>query len=149
MAEIENLILANHAETKDGLLYVMGGGWTDLARTVASGQPPPTSHLGIAMTVLVGWTETNRPYQVNVVIEPEDGGEPLFALQAELVAGRHPGAVEGSDTRAVLAVSGEVIFPHQGGYRLRALLGDHTRTVSFRVRDTVVNPGAVPPGQAA
>lgn len=149
MAEIENLILANHAETKDGLLYLMGGGWTDHARTIAAGQPPPTSHLGIALTVLVGWTETNRPYQVNVVIEPEDGGDALFTLQAELVAGRHPEAVEGSDTRAVLAVSGEVVFPQPGGYRLRASLGDQARAVSFRVRDTVVNPGAAPPGQAA
>jgi hypothetical protein len=149
MAQIENLILANHAETKDGLLYLMGGGWTDHARTVAPGQPLPTSHLGIAVTVLVGWTETNHPYQVNVVIEPEDGGQPLFALQAEIIAGRHPEAVEGSDTRAVLAVSGEVVFPQQGGYRVRASLGEQIRTVSFRVRDTAVSPGALPPGQAA
>ena len=148
MAEIENLILANHAETKDGLLYLMGGGWTDHVRTVAAGQLP-TSHLGIGVTVLVGWTETNRPYQINVVIEPEDGGQPLLALEAGIVAGRPPEAVEGSDTRAVLAVSGEVVFPQQGGYRVRASLGDQVRTVSFRVRDTAVNPGALPPGQAA
>jgi hypothetical protein len=139
---IENLLLANHVESLNGLLYISGGGWTDLTRPLIPGQGPPPTHLGVGMSVLVGWTETNRRHHVLVYIEPEDSGEPLLRAEAELEVGRPPGAVEGADQRAALAFSGEVVFPASGGYRLVAELGDsETRSVSFRVHDEVVATG--------
>jgi hypothetical protein len=109
---------------------------------VLAGENPPPTHLGVGMSVLVGWTETNRRHHVLVYIEPEDSGEPLLRAEAELEVGRPPGAVEGADQRAALAFSGEVVFPASGGYRLVAELGDsETRSVSFRVHDEVVATG--------
>ena len=142
MPLIENLLLANHVESLNGLLYISGGGWTDLTRPVLAGEAPPPTHLGVGMSVLVGWTETNRRHHVLVYIEPEDSGEPLLRAEAELEVGRPPGAVEGADQRAALAFSGEVVFPIAGGYRLVAELGDsETRSVSFRVHDEVMATG--------
>lgn len=142
MPQIENLILANHVESLNGLLYVMGGGWTDLTRNVVPEAPFPPTHLGIGMSVLVGWVETNRRHRVLVYIEPEDSGEPLLRADAELEVGRPPGAVEGADQRAALAFSGEVVFPGPGGFRLVAEIGDQeTRTVSFRVHDQPISAG--------
>jgi hypothetical protein len=133
MPEIETLMLANHAEAHDGLLYVMGGGWTEARQIVLPGQPPPPFPFGIALTVLVGWTETNRRHHVALFMEPEDGGDRLVEVEADLEVGRPAGAVEGIDQRTVLAMNGVVSFPAPGGYRLVARLGDQTRIASFRV----------------
>jgi len=132
MASIENLILANHVEAINGLLYVHGGGFTDINRVVPEGQPALV-HLGIGVTILVPWTETNRPYHLGIWVEPEDGGQQLFAVDSDIEAGRPAGIPEGSDIRAVIGLAGEVVFPAPGGYRLHAQLEGDMRTVSFRV----------------
>src|ERR1041385_7911341 len=110
MASIENLILANHVEAINGLLYVHGGGFTDINRVVPEGQPALV-HLGIGVTILVPWTETNRPYHLGIWVEPEDGGQQLFAVDSDIEAGRPAGIPEGSDIRAVIGLAGEVVFP--------------------------------------
>ncbi|MBA2609127.1 MAG: hypothetical protein H0U92_09325 [Actinobacteria bacterium] len=133
MPEVENLMLANHAEAHDGLLYLMGAGWNDLRQMVVPGQPAPPFHIGIGLSILVGWNETNRRHHVVLYVEPEDGGDPLVQVEADLEVGRPAGAIEGSDQRTVLALNGIVTFPTPGGYRLVAQLGEDTRAVSFRV----------------
>jgi hypothetical protein len=133
MPQIETLMLANRAEAHDGLLYVMGGAWSDARQMVFPGDPPPPLQFGIALTILVGWTETNRRHHVLLFMEPEDGGERLVQIEADLEVGRPPGAVEGSDQRSVMALNGIASFPGPGGYRLVAQLGEEIRTVSFRV----------------
>jgi hypothetical protein len=133
MPQIEGLFLANHAEAHDGLLYLMGAGWSDVRQVVLPEQPPPPFHFGLGLTVLVGWTETNRRHHVTITLEAEDGGMPLMRLEAELEVGRPPGAYEGSDQRSVMALAGEVVFPRPGGYRLMAQVANESRAVSFRV----------------
>ena len=135
MPEIESLLLANHAEAHDGLLYMMGAGWSMANQVAINGQVPPL-HFGIGLTVLVGWNETNERHRVLIYVEPEDGGAPLIRLEAELEMGRPPGVAAGSSQRAVLAFSGEAMFAEPGGYRLVTELADQTRMVSFRVQHT-------------
>lgn len=135
MPEIEFVTMASHAEAINGLLYLQGAGWTDVQRmTGPQGQPMPV-HFGIGVSILVGWNETNTTYQVTIVMESEDGGEPLMRAEGMLEAGRPPGLPPGADMRSVLAVSGEVVFPKAGGYRVAVMLGDQFKSVSFRVRD--------------
>lgn len=136
MAEIEFLILADHAEAVGGKLYLTGAGWTDYWRApVPEGQPPPITHLGIAVSILVGWTDTNRPHRLHMRIENEDGTLQLANVEGDIEVGRPPGTPPGSDQRAVLAVNADVQFPSLGGYRITAEIGDRIRTVSFRVHD--------------
>jgi hypothetical protein len=136
MPVIENLMVANHAEAIGGLLYVSGGGWTEHWRGL---QGPdgnfPGSHLGIALTILTSWVETNRRVNVRIIVEPEDGGEEVLRIEGQMESGRPPGVPEGTDLRAAIAVNGEVTYPREGGYRIVAQVGDDTRTVSFRVHD--------------
>lgn len=150
MPKIENLMVANHAEAIGGLLYVSGGGWTEHWRGVPppDGQFPP-SHLGIALTTLTSWVETNRRYPVSIIVENEDGRTEVLRVDGEMESGRPPGVPEGTDLRAAIAVSVEVVYPAEGGYRVRAQVGDDTRTVSFRVHDQLppgfgMMPGAPP-----
>ncbi len=136
MPEIEFLILADHAEVVNGKLYMMGGGWSDLQRVpTAEGQPPPPSHLSVAVSVLVGWNETNRTHHLRLTIENDDATQKLAELEGDIEVGRPPGIPPGSDQRAMLAVSAGVAFPGPGTYRVVATLADKARSVTFRVHD--------------
>lgn len=150
MPTIESLMIANHAETREGLLYLSGGGWSDHWRGGVVGNTPgqgPISHFGIAVSILVGWNETNRRHRVQVRIESEDGGDPLATAEADLEMGRPPGAAIGGDQRAMLALNVDTIFPRAGGYRIVAEIPAHNeaRSVSFRVHDQAIPGGPVPP----
>ena len=136
MAEIEMLMLANHAEALNGLLYLSGAGWNVVTRSYTGGENPQPHHFGIALSVLVGWNETHHPHTVNVAIETEDGAE-LWSLAGELEVRRPPEHPPGTDLRAVLALMVTFSFPGPGGYRVVTRTGDAHRMTSFRVVDHV------------
>lgn len=140
MAEIEFLILANHAEARDGLLNLLGGGWTDHRRRIPKGGPAPISHFGIGVSVLVDWNDTNHPYHLTIRIETADGQE-IAKIGGDVELGRPPGLPPGSSQRAVLAFNVDMRWPSAGTYRVVARLGDlpeTDRSVAFRVHDQQV-----------
>jgi hypothetical protein len=146
MPEVEFVILANHAEAHNGLLYLAGAGWNDAALAFTPDGPSVPLHFGVGVSVLVPWTQTNRKHHLEVRMEHEDGGDPMFQMGGDLEVGRPPGMQEGSDQRAVLAVDGITQFPTAGGYRIVATVDSgKVRTVSFRVR----NLGIMPSSQVA
>ena len=136
MPAIEFVTLAHHAEAINGLLYLQGAGWSELDQPLDGEGNAGTVHLGIGVSLLIGWNETNRSYPLTVSVEHEDG-EQLFAVEGAVEAGRPAGATPGADLRSVLAVSGEVQFGRPGRYVVRAAVGDDiggsARSVQFRV----------------
>lgn len=144
--EIENLILANHVEAVNGLLYVSGGGWTDHWRPLpTSPGPPPVSHLGVAVTVLIPAAAPQVAHQLQVQIQDEQGRQ-LAGLQAQLNQGRSPGSTSGQDQRTALALSFNLVFPSAGLYRVVAKLGiSPPRELPFRVHDVAPGQPAAPP----
>lgn len=153
MPTIEYVTVANHAEAFNGLLYLQGAGWTDMQVPFTPAGTPAPMHLGIGVSVLVGWNETDRPYPMQMSIVDEDGAQ-LVGVEAQVQAGRPQGLPPGSDLRTVLAMNAEMQFPKAGGYELRAELGEQTITVAFRVHFPPTagqNPGGaasidLPPG---
>jgi hypothetical protein len=139
MPKIEYLAVADHAEAINGKLYLHGAGWTDVTQPIGPGGQPGIVHLGLAASILVGWTETNRRFPFDLVVVHEDGDE-LAKISAQVEAGRPAGIPEGSDLRNVIAVNAEIQFPKAGTYELRATLESQVRSVTFRVRRPV-NPG--------
>lgn len=135
MADIDFLILANHAEVQNGLLYIAGGGWSDHHRPVPAQGPAPVSTIGMGVGVKVSWTDTNTPLQLTLVLEDADGKGQLANVGANLTAGRAPTLPPGSDQVVVMAFNVHVQFQHPGEYRLVARLADQARTVAFRVHD--------------
>jgi hypothetical protein len=146
MPEIEFLTLANHVEALNGLLYVSGGGWTDHWRPLQSANNAFISHLGIGVSVLFPWGDTNVPYQLVVNLETDDGNQ-LFDVRPILNVGRPAGLPPGSDQRAVFAFNAEMVFPQAGGYRIIARIEnvEGQRAVTFRVHDVAGMPGIVGP----
>jgi len=141
MADIALLTLANHAEVQNGLLYISGAEWDTLTRSVERGKPSVPHHLAIALSVVIPWIEANLPQQVRVWIEDEDSRTRLFTAELDIEAGRPPGRAPGTDSRSSLAISADVTFPHEGGFRVVAEAGEarRQRTYSFRVVDRVVS----------
>jgi hypothetical protein len=135
MASIESLLLANHAEAQNGLLYISGGGWTELYRgQLGPNDEPPINHFGIAVSVLVPWDETNQQHHLVIQIEKDDGKE-LGRVEADFELGRPPGLPEGGEQHAALGIGADIAFSELGGHRIVAKVGDHERSVAFRVRD--------------
>lgn len=137
---VEFLILANHVEVQNGLLYVSGGGWSEHWRVVPPDSPAPPTKLGIGVSILTPWNDHNRRQQLTVTVEHEDGGDPLAKIEGEIEVGRPPGLASGQDLRSAVAVNIDPILPKAGGYRIVAKLDDgegegKCRSVSFRVHD--------------
>jgi len=141
MADIALLTLANHAEVQNGLLYLSGAEWDTLTRSFEAGKRPEPHRLSIALSVVVPWTEANLPQHVTVWVEDEDSNSKLLSAELDLEVGRPPGRPPGSDFRSPLAISANVEFPREGGYRVVAEVGDarHQKTYAFRVVDRVTH----------
>ena len=149
MPEIEYVVNADHAEAINGKLYLHGAGWTDLQQAVGPTGQPAIVHLGIAVSILIGWNETNRRFPLQVTLTHEDGVE-VARVNAQIEAGRPPGIPAGSDFRSVLAIGADIQFPKAGAYQLSAELNDQKRTVTFRVHRPAQasSPAALPPAAA-
>jgi hypothetical protein len=143
--QIEFVINADHAEAINGKLYLQGAGWTDIVQPLGLGGQPGIVHMGLAVSILIGWNETNRRFPLTLTVTHEDGDE-LTRVNAQVEAGRAPGIAVGSDIRSVLAIGAEIQFPKPGGYTLRATLDDQERSVTFRVHRQAIP--AAPPAAA-
>lgn len=133
MPTIEYVTLANHVEAINGLLYMLGAGWTDIRPPVGPDGRLGVTHFGVGVSVLVGWNETNQRYPIVITITHEDGGDPLVRIEGQIEQGRPPGLPPGADLRSVIGLDADVQFPRGGGYVLAVHLQGEVKSVSFRV----------------
>jgi hypothetical protein len=108
--EIGFLMLADHAESVNGKLYMVGGGWNVLRLP----ELPHEWGFHIALGLDVGWSETNQPHNLNVVIHDPDGVELGEGLSADFETGRPPGMPAGQDQRLVMSIGTTATFSTAG-----------------------------------
>jgi len=118
--EIDFLILADAAQVADGKLYLMGGGWDRIAINAL----PATQMAGIAVGVLVPWSETNTPRTLTLAIEDEDGGEVLPKVGVRVEVGRPAGLAGGADQRVMVAFNAQLALQRFGDYVISASLDE-------------------------
>lgn len=149
---VEYVMLCDSAQTtQEGKLYVLGGGWSNIARSVpppGADVPVPPTQFAIAASFLVDWNDANRPIGIRVTVEPQDERPPLYEVQAQITAGRPPQAVAGDPLRVLIAQGILMHFPEQGAYCVRAHMEDAPLdvVVRFQVSDALM---VVPPGTPA
>ena len=130
---MDYLLLANHAEVQNGLLYVSGGGWANLFRgPLDPAEPPPINHFGIAASLVIPWEETNQVHRLVIRIEGESDQE-VARIEGGIEVGRPPGLSAGTEQRIAVGFGLDVAFPEEGSYRAVAQIGDDVRSVDFRV----------------
>lgn len=134
--QIDALMVANHVEAINGLLYLSGGGWTDLHRRILDGSVP-TSHFGIGMAVRVPWHETNKKHRYVVEVQADDTRQVIVHAEGDISVGQPPQLARGSVQHAIIAVSIDMTFPKAGSYRVVAAIDHKDETIwAFRVHDT-------------
>ena len=115
-------IRATPAATSDTFLLIR----------VIAGQAPPPSAFSIALSVFVPWGDTNKPIDLKLMVEDDDGNK-LIDMTTQMVVGRSPMLKPGSGQHAALAINAVQVFPKAGGYRVVVKFGGDTRTWPFRV----------------
>jgi hypothetical protein len=131
-ASIDYLILANHVEAVNGLLYINGAGWTDHVRPANQ-----QSNFGVGVSICIPWHETNQPHDLIIRVENEDGTTVLANVEAQLNIGRPPTLPPGTEQHAAIGMTVSTIFPSAGNYQVVAQIdkeGDFKRW-AFRVHD--------------
>lgn len=131
--EIDYVILANHAEVVNGLMYISGGGVTEVYTPPIPAENRPPLSLTVAIGVIVPWTETNKAHTLKASIEDADGATIGDVLEAVIEAGRAPGMVGGTEIHPQVAWRMFMPFPAPGAYRVRAEFVEDVKTVPFRV----------------
>lgn len=127
------MMLCDYAESVQGKLYIMGGGWTVC--------PPGPRNLAIALRILVPWADTNRKHKLGLFLQDADGntielGSPPRPVQqvGDFEVGRPPGVPHGAeiDFTAVFNFLGLPLEPGHG-YRWQLEIdGEPMDSVSFR-----------------
>jgi len=107
---IDFFFLADSAQTSDGKLHMLGGGWS---RVVT--QKLPTVHpMAIAAGVGVPWLETNIKHHFVLEIRNEDTNEVLVKAEGAFETGRPSGMAVGSRQRALIAMTMGLQFSRAG-----------------------------------
>lgn len=152
---IEYLCPANHVEMINGLIYIQGGGWTDVHRTItAAGQP--STPMGIVVALAAPWSEIGIPHIVTVQIHAvgessADSGqesetapvEPVLNIEARVILSHQVTARPRSEQRINLGLQAVVQFPAAGAYRLTAKIDGEAsgKPWTFRVHDLQAQGG--------
>jgi hypothetical protein len=97
--------LADSAEVREGLLFLLGGGWNQVG--------PAPQPFAIAGLLEVEWEETNAKHLLEIAFEDEDGGrltvptpagdQPL-KIATEFEVGRPPGVALGTSFNVPIAL---------------------------------------------
>jgi hypothetical protein len=143
MAEVETVMLANHAEAVNGLLYVTGGGWSHHWRGPRqTGQPMP-SQVAFAATITAPATEPAADIPFTVRITGGDGSEVMRADGTMSMGSGDATSIK----RAPLAGNFGIAFPTDGRYQLTVEIPGSRRSVEFWVHDQAMPAPSQPAEQ--
>ncbi|MGH7356541.1 MAG: DUF6941 family protein [Candidatus Rokuibacteriota bacterium] len=130
------LLLADSAEVREGLVFMLGGGWTEIG--------PPPQPFALAGIIEVLWEETNRRRHLEIVIDDEDGrplnvvtpaGNEPFKIEADFDVGRPPGPPGRSFNLPLAVTIAPLPWTPGRRYLVKAAVdGDTLDEVAFAVR---------------
>lgn len=138
------ILLADSAEVREGLLFLLGGGWNEVG--------PAPQPFALAGLIEIEWDETNARHSLELTVENEDGaplivptpaGDQPVRVTSEFEVGRPAGSTPGSSFNMPLAVP-IVPLPWTPGRRYVVRLridGADVDRVKFSVRQ---GPPALP-----
>jgi hypothetical protein len=133
------MLLCDAAETANGKLYVLGGGWSQVLL------PNTPFAMALAVKLAIPWDQANTRFTIEARLITEDGepaltpeGDPIHA-EGQIEVGRPPGLKPGEALDAPFVLSFTVVLP-PGGYVWELLIAPPADYVAaraaFRVRNT-------------
>jgi hypothetical protein len=147
--EVEWLILADAVQVVGNKLYLLGGGWDQIA---VNSPFPINQRLGIAVAVKVPWNETNQKhtFEVEIVSEDHSTEQPksLMKMGGQFEIGRPPGIRQGQDQRIQMALDMTLGLDAPGIKTVIAKIeGQEMRRLDFTVSQGPMAPKIKPEGQ--
>lgn len=111
---LKTFMVADHAETVRGKLYVTGGCWD----TLSVGQiPVQHPHMTVAIALGVPWQQTNQSHQFKLSLVDEDHQPIIPALEGDFEAGRPAGMRADDETQMLMALNlNGLTIPAEGAY---------------------------------
>jgi len=124
------MMLADHAATAEGKLYISGGGWT-----VTGPDPIPSA---IAMVIEIPWDQTDRKHLLRLELvdadgraimgQDDDGNNAPIELDGEFEVGRPPGLPAGAATHLPMAINiGPLPLAAGGRFAWNLFIDEETR----------------------
>lgn len=141
-------LLADSVVAESGKLYVQGGGWSSVNGVQFPVQIP---RVGIGLIVHVPYSQTNRPHELRIQLQDEDGKTlplaegpqgPESGVRAMLNVGRPPHLQGGEAQNVVLAANLDgLVFDAPGTYAFTVAVGDEVKArLPFRIVAPVTFP---------
>ena len=128
-----DMMLCDFAESINGKLYIMGGGWAQV-----HGADPISC--AVAIRLGVPWDQTNVVHRMRVELVDQDGGPVLgpdglpVRVEGDLEVGRPVGTTPGSDLSHALAIRFQGLPLPDNQYRFALTVdGQPLASASFRV----------------
>ena len=128
--QVDTLMLVNSAEVRDGLAFVLGGGWTRC--WPESGSFPFRRVIGVVFSVRVSYSETNEDHQFRLTLRDSD--EVLLAgeLTGGFTVGRDPSLTNGMSQIVQMSAGVELEIPAPGIYSAVLEIDTHeARRITF------------------
>lgn len=133
--EVDALFIANGAEVKDGLIYVLGGGWTRC--WPLSGQSYPYDRaVALNAIVRVPWSETNTEHSFALRVRTGEGTVVSPLVEGAFSMGRPADIHQGMSQVVPLAVTLPVKLEGPGIYHAELLIdGEVKKVIEFEALD--------------
>jgi hypothetical protein len=136
---IDHLFTANHCEVLNGMLYVNGGGFTEIFRPVSE-DSTYINNFSVAFSFSIPEEETHKEHTFSVKLENKEGTVQLAETNGTFNISKPPNAPDDIDLHVVGSVQFNIIFPKPDTYQVVATLDNDVnikRTWRFRVNDVV------------
>jgi|SRR5579875_121739 len=139
--KVDCALLCDAATVREGLLHILGGGITRMARP----QYPHPLNVQLALRIVIHPTESGSNHSAQVILQDEDGTRIAgvnfdFAVDLQSTSG----LMAGEQISLPLAVPVQQLpLPKAGGYSFEVLIdGNHQVSVPFQaVQGTALPPG--------
>ena len=137
-------MLANFAEVREGLVFVVGGG----IDTVNTAQLPAPLNATILVRLLLHRTEANKQHSLELEITDEDGNS-VAKVQAGFMVANNPDLPVGWDIPGMFALNVHGLqLAKEGRYAIEISADNvHLRTLNLRTKVNPALPGFPPPSQ--
>lgn len=135
------MMLCDYAQAVGGKLYIVGGGWSILAKVL------PRARMSLAVKLAVPWSRANERIPIEAtlitdhgepVLQERDAGEEPVRAEGQMELGRPPGLRHGTPLDATFVLDFEGLDLDVGGYVWELKVDD---TEAARIPFQVIEPG--------
>lgn len=121
VVKIDYLIVANHAEVINGLLYLSGGGFTDVYQPATEATASIT-HFCAALSILIPQDTAHQRHTFTINLINQESKEILASSEASFSVNKPLTIEEGTEQHVVAVTQFNIMFPTPGFYRVEAIV---------------------------